>query len=67
MFVGLNWQKKRKMITPAFHFKILEQFVPMFNSAADILVQKLSTNINKCAFDVCPYLKSFTLDVICGK
>lgn len=27
---GPKWVKRRKMITPTFHFNILKQFIPVF-------------------------------------
>ncbi|KAF2894416.1 hypothetical protein ILUMI_11756, partial [Ignelater luminosus] len=36
-----KWKKHRKILTPAFHFQILEQFVDTFQSNSNILVEKL--------------------------
>lgn len=65
MRVGEKWRRQRKIITPTFHFKILEQFVNVFNNKSSIFVSKLSKNQGK-VFDVYPYVTLCTLDVICG-
>ncbi|XP_075157456.1 cytochrome P450 4d2-like isoform X2 [Haematobia irritans] len=40
---GKKWHSRRKIITPAFHFKILEQFVDIFDQQSAIMVNKLQT------------------------
>lgn len=54
-------------MTPTFHFKILENFLEVFNEKANLLVNRLSTESdNDKAFDVYPYISNATLDIICG-
>lgn len=65
-FVDNKWRKQRKIITPTFHFKILEQFVDVFNDKGEILVKKLASQTGK-VFDVNPFVTLYALDVICGK
>lgn len=60
-----KWQKRRKTLTPAFHFSILEDFVQVMNQQAAILTNILKMKVNKEGFDVCPYISLYTLDVIC--
>lgn len=55
------------MIAPAFHFKVLEDFVEVFDSVSDVMLKKLSKEIGKESFDIYPYFNLFALDVICGK
>ncbi|KAJ3632434.1 hypothetical protein MTP99_009445 [Tenebrio molitor] len=62
---GVKWRAHRKLITTAFHFKILEQFVDVFESTGEILVQKLSKESGNQSVDVFPYLTRCTLDIIC--
>ncbi|XP_069680178.1 cytochrome P450 4C1-like isoform X3 [Periplaneta americana] len=62
---GLKWHTHRKIITPSFHFKILENFVPIFSEKADILVKKLKEEVGGRVFDVYPYVSACTLDIIC--
>lgn len=63
---GNIWKKHRKIITPAFHFKILENFVGVFNSVNEILIETLRKETGKESFDIFPFLSLYALDVICG-
>jgi hypothetical protein len=55
------------MITPAFHFKILDSFVKVFSEKSEILISKLRMEVGSKGFDVCPYITKCTLDIICGE
>ncbi|KAI9560160.1 hypothetical protein GHT06_014171 [Daphnia sinensis] len=63
---GSKWHQRRKMLTPTFHFKILEQFIRVFNEQSAILVEKLNDTVNQ-QFDIFPFITRCTLDIICGK
>ncbi|XP_055908580.1 probable cytochrome P450 313b1 [Eupeodes corollae] len=39
-----RWNKHRKLINPAFSRQIINQFLPIFDSSANILITKLQTN-----------------------
>jgi hypothetical protein len=54
------------MITPTFHFKILENFVEVFSEKSQILVNKLQKEVGSQGFDVYPYINKCALDIICG-
>lgn len=62
---GKKWFQRRKIITPAFHFKILEQFVDSFHKHGDVFVEKLKSFQGK-EIDVFPLISLYALDVICG-
>ncbi|XP_063697728.1 cytochrome P450 4d1-like [Culicoides brevitarsis] len=62
---GPKWHARRKILTHAFHFKILDDFVATFDSKADILVDLMKKELNGGSFDVCPYVTLYALDVIC--
>jgi cytochrome P450 len=73
-FSGNRWRIRRRLLTPAFHFQILDNFFDTFNKNADILCQQLQRSLSKKAelnqteeIEVFPYLKRCTLDIICGK
>jgi len=55
------------MITPAFHFKILDSFVKVFSDKSEILISKLRKEVGSKGFDVCPYIDKCMLDIICGE
>ncbi|XP_058452019.1 cytochrome P450 4d1-like [Malaya genurostris] len=61
-----KWHSRRKAITPAFHFRILDQFVEVFDRNAAVLVDILEqyADSNK-SLDVFPFVLLYTLDVIC--
>jgi cytochrome P450 family 4 len=63
---GEKWFSRRKIITPTFHFKILEQFVEIFDKQSDIFTQQLKNFNNRGKFDVFPLVALCALDVMCG-
>ena len=61
-----KWRVRRKIITPAFHFKILADFMPIINAEASKLVHKLDGDAKyRQSFDVGPVMSMCTLDTIC--
>lgn len=61
-----KWQKRRKILTPAFHFSILEDFVQVMNQQATILTKILrEKHANGEEFDIFPYISLYAMDVIC--
>ncbi len=60
------------MLTPTFHFKILEDFLDIFNKQSQVLVDKLAeiheemTAKGEERIDIFPYVARCTLDIICG-
>jgi hypothetical protein len=55
------------MITPSFHFKILDSFVEVFSEKSKILISKLQKEVGSTEFDVFPYITHCALDIICGE
>jgi hypothetical protein len=55
------------MITPTFHFKILDGFVDVFSEKSEILINKLRKEVGSKGFDVFPYITLCALDAICGE
>lgn len=55
------------MLTPTFHFTILEDFLDVMNEQANILVHKLEKHVNQGAFNCFFYITLCALDIICGK
>jgi cytochrome P450 family 4 len=64
---GKKWKIRRRMITPTFHFKILDQFLGIFNTCGNILIDKLSGEVGKDSVDIYPFINLYSLDVICGQ
>ncbi|XP_047096718.1 cytochrome P450 4C1-like isoform X2 [Schistocerca piceifrons] len=62
---GSKWHMHRKMITPAFHFRILDNFVEIFAENGEILVEKLKPKADGKAFDIYPFITRCALDIIC--
>lgn len=62
---GEKWHKRRKIITPAFHFTILEQFVEIFDRQSQILVSRLSLLSDGHVVDIHPFVSQMALDVVC--
>ncbi|XP_037940077.1 cytochrome P450 4d8-like [Teleopsis dalmanni] len=62
---GKKWFSRRKIITPAFHFKILEEFVDVFDQQSNILLERLTEKADgKTEFDVYPFICLAALDII---
>lgn len=63
---GSKWQNRRKIVTPAFHFNILREFVDIFNKETGKLVQNLKTQCDQEFIDVTQPITQFTLWSIAG-
>ncbi|KAI8118845.1 putative cytochrome P450 4s3 [Lucilia cuprina] len=62
---GESWHTRRKLLTPAFHFRILSEFKEPMEENCKILVSKLREKANGEQFDIYPYITLFALDAIC--
>ncbi|XP_069952370.1 cytochrome P450 4C1 [Cherax quadricarinatus] len=62
---GSHWQTRRKLLTPAFHFKILEDFISVINKQSNKLIHKLEKKADGNTFDIYDDLTLCVLDVIC--
>ncbi|XP_050068554.1 cytochrome P450 4c3-like [Anopheles maculipalpis] len=61
-----KWQHRRKILTPTFHFRILADFVEVFNKQSEVLVEKLAQELcNETGFDCVRYITLCSLDIIC--
>ncbi|XP_063240074.1 cytochrome P450 4C1-like [Bacillus rossius redtenbacheri] len=62
---GDKWRRHRKLITPAFHFSILHNFVEVFAEKSEVLVHILQRHADGTPFDVFPLVARCALDIIC--
>ena len=64
---GSKWHARRKMLTPAFHFRILEDFLDVMNKHCDKLCDDIlePLALRGEEFDVFPLVTRCTLDIIC--
>ena len=64
---GEKWFHRRKLLTPTFHFSILQNFMEVFNEQSFILANKLETFADRPeAVNIFPHVTSCVLDIICG-
>ncbi|XP_034241980.1 cytochrome P450 4C1-like [Thrips palmi] len=61
---GSVWRGHRKHLTPAFHFRILEQYVGVFERKAVALADRLQARVNGDGFNVFPPFAFATNDTI---
>ncbi|XP_023239640.1 cytochrome P450 4C1-like isoform X2 [Centruroides sculpturatus] len=59
-----KWRNRRKLITPSFHFRILEDFQDIFNEQSNILVKKLKKQAKNGEFDIVDVVNLCALDII---
>lgn len=64
--IGKKWHQRRKVITPAFHFKILEQFIEVFDRQGKVFVETLLKYKPEQKVELYPIIALYALDVICG-
>ncbi|XP_041765666.1 uncharacterized protein LOC121590248 [Anopheles merus] len=62
---GQKWFSKRKILTPAFHFKILDQFIEVFHKQSSILADRLRPAANGQLVNIYPFVTLAALDIIC--
>lgn len=62
---GSKWNSRRKILTPAFHFNILEQFCEIFDKEASILVSKLRACGNPKSVKIDNFVSLMALDIVC--
>ncbi|CAI2353480.1 unnamed protein product [Caenorhabditis sp. 36 PRJEB53466] len=60
-----KWFHRRKMLTPTFHFSIIQDYFPIFARHAEVLVDSVEKHVDGDYFDGFPYFKRCTLDIIC--
>ncbi|XP_030378385.1 probable cytochrome P450 4d14 [Scaptodrosophila lebanonensis] len=62
---GKKWHTRRKIITPTFHFKILEQFVEVFDQQSAVMAEQLYDRADgKTVVNLFPATCLAALDII---
>ncbi|XP_052823831.1 cytochrome P450 4V2 isoform X2 [Octopus bimaculoides] len=61
---GSKWFKSRKMLTPSFHYNILNNFLIVMQNQSNILCEKLDKMVGKGEFNIRPHITNFALDTI---
>lgn len=65
---GEAYQRRRKMLTPAFHFKILSQFKEPIDECCDVMCERLAKVADgQTTLNLYDYTGPLMLDIICGK
>ncbi|KAH8343019.1 hypothetical protein KR059_003871 [Drosophila kikkawai] len=63
---GRKWHRRRKIITPAFHFRVLEAYVEIFDRRSRQLVGQMEAN-GSGKINLGEAIHLCTLDAICGE
>ncbi|XP_022918199.2 cytochrome P450 4C1-like [Onthophagus taurus] len=61
---GAKWQHRRKLLTPTFHFTILNQYTKIFIDESKKLINSIE-KLNNESIDVLSVITDFTLQSIC--
>ncbi|XP_039304256.1 cytochrome P450 4C1 isoform X2 [Solenopsis invicta] len=62
---GSKWQSRRKILTPAFHFNILQQFVEILIKEGENMTKSLKNAECIVTKDLLPFISEHTLNAIC--
>ncbi|XP_047029054.1 cytochrome P450 4C1-like [Helicoverpa zea] len=61
---GAKWHKRRKILTPTFHFNILKSFSIVMKERSKGLVEKIKT-LENTDVNLLPLISDYTLYIIC--
>ncbi|XP_028967515.1 cytochrome P450 4C1-like [Galendromus occidentalis] len=62
---GPKWRSRRKLLTPAFHFRILEDFMVIFNEQSMLMADLLARDCGAKPIEISKRVTKCTLDIIC--
>lgn len=68
---GHKWFQRRRLLTSAFHFNILNDFIEVFDAKSRLMIERLADFRSRHSYDqqleLYQWISLCTLDVICGK
>lgn len=64
---GAKWHWRKRLLTPAFHSKILKNYIPIINEHATVMVHLLESATEENWIDIYHFMSALALDIICGK
>ncbi|XP_071572411.1 cytochrome P450 4C1-like isoform X2 [Temnothorax nylanderi] len=62
---GAKWHSRRKILTPTFHFNILQQFVEILIEEGENMAKSLKNTGGTVVKDLVPFVSKHTLNAIC--
>ncbi|KYN33648.1 Cytochrome P450 4C1 [Trachymyrmex septentrionalis] len=62
---GAKWHSRRKILTPAFHFNILQHFVEVLIEESENMTKSLQNTGGTVVKDLIPFISERTLNAIC--
>lgn len=64
---GEIWHKRRKLLTPAFHFSILNEYISVMVKNFKIFTDVLEKEVDSKGFDISSYITIYSMNTIGGK
>jgi len=64
--LGAKWHLRRKILTPTFHFNILQQFAEILIEEGENMTKFLKNTRGTVVKDLVPFISEYTLNAICG-
>jgi len=64
--LGAKWRSRRKILTPTFHFNILQQFAEILIEEGENMTKSLKNVGGTVVKDLIPFVSEYTLNAICG-
>lgn len=61
-----TWKRQRKLLNPTFNQKVLSEFVPVFDTCAQNMVQRFSGELEGKPFQITPHLLRCALEMVCA-
>ncbi|XP_045447745.1 cytochrome P450 4c3-like [Melitaea cinxia] len=63
--IGNKWFQRRKMLTKAFHFNILQKYFEIFVEETSFFMKRVEEEVGKEKTDLFPMMNSTTLRIMC--